>query len=362
MAGQPLARLLAALDDTIDAGRLTRVVHELAGTPVRRGRELPLAIRLADWCRRQWPDATWWHEPVGAEGGNLVARSGATDPGAELLLYSHLDTSLTGDPQLDRWATGSAAPLGPLVTTDPTGTTLSGFGLGVARAPAAAALIGFVAAGTALRRAGLPHRLTLLLASAGTHASPFDADGPPGPPRTGVEAYLDAHPAPAAAVVAKSGPAGILYAEPGALFLRVQFSGPLRPVLAREAQVPAGGILAHLGPVLEILERWRRDHLAARADPRRPCGPEVGIGAVRAGLPGKPDLLPGLVELHLYVVTVPGDDPDDIRATVRDRLTDGLRGGPLASCPLRVDAHLVHPAGSTPPDAAVVTHARAGWA
>jgi acetylornithine deacetylase/succinyl-diaminopimelate desuccinylase-like protein len=88
---------------------------------------------------------------------------------------------------------------------------------------------------------------------------------------------------------------------------------------------------------------------------------EVGIGAVRGGLPGKPDLLPGMVELHLYVVTVPGDDAPSVAAALRGKLAAGLDGGPLATCSVSVDAHLEHPAAATDPRAPIVRHAVAAW-
>ncbi|MFS1301018.1 hypothetical protein [Streptosporangium longisporum] len=251
--------------------------------------------------------------------------------------------------------------------------------------------MGYAAAATALRREGLPHRLCLLLASAGTHSSPFTTARPAGPspsaasapaagdtsgrtPGTaaadvsgvsgvsaepsGIDEYLRSHPLPAAAVVAKCGPPGVLYEEPGAIFLRVRLDGSYRPVLARGAD---GGLLTGLGVVVAILESWRAEHLAARSAPGRQLAAEAGIGAVRGGLAEKPDLLPGLVELHLYLTTVPGDDPDEIARTVLERLRAGIRGGPLERHRVSVDAHMAHPAGSTPPGAPVIRQAIAAW-
>jgi acetylornithine deacetylase/succinyl-diaminopimelate desuccinylase-like protein len=246
---------------------------------------------------------------------------------------------------------------------------VSGFGLGVAKAAAAAALVGYAAAATAVREAGLPHRLTLLLASAGTHRSPLGdpaadveptGDQPTDDQPTGVEHYLGTHRRPDAAVVAKSGPAGVLYEEPGAMFLRIRIATELRPVLARDVTAPRGGLIAHLGTVIDLAEQWRTAHLRARPATGQ-IAAEVGIGAVRGGLPAKPDLLPGLVELHLYVVTLPGDDPQEIAAGLRHALRTGISGGPLADCTVTVDARLVHAAAATRPDARIVRHAVAAW-
>jgi acetylornithine deacetylase/succinyl-diaminopimelate desuccinylase-like protein len=143
------------------------------------------------------------------------------------------------------------------------------------------------------------------------------------------------------------------------MFLRVILRTKFHPVLARDGALPPGGLLAHLGLLAGLIEQWRVEHLAARDAGR--VAAEVGIGAVRGGLPGKPDLLPGLVELHLYVVTVPGDDAPSVAAALRAKLAAGLAGGPLASCSVSVDAHLEHPAAATDPRAPIVRHAVAAW-
>ncbi|GAA4718142.1 hypothetical protein GCM10023263_69690 [Phytohabitans rumicis] len=323
-------------------------IAELAALASPRGAERPLADRLVAWARHRWPDLGWTRE-----GASLVARSGTE--GSELLLYSHLDTSLSGDPVADSGATGRSTPIAPL-TLSKDHASIAGFGLGVAKAPAAAAIIGYARAATLLRDTGQPHRLTLLLAGGGTHFSPFGGPALWPAERAGIDTYLSRHPRPAAAVVAKAGPDGILLAEPGAMFVRVRFTAPFVPVLARATATPDGGLLAHLGTAVHAVEQWRADHLAARADPTGAIAAEVGIGAVAGGLPGKPDLLPGRLDLHLYVVTLPGDDASSVADELRGRL-DGLIPGTA----VEVDAHLDHPAGATPPESPIARHAVAAW-
>ncbi|MFF4772181.1 M20/M25/M40 family metallo-hydrolase [Microtetraspora fusca] len=365
MTTDPLEGLRSAAHGAIDGERIVEAVRLLAAGPSPRGGERAAADRLMEWARTRWPRISWRRDAIGAAGANLVATSAQGDAGhppggRELLVYSHLDTSLPGDPERDRWTTGVDAPPAPLSVDHESGT-LTGFGLGVARAPAAAALAGYAAAVAALRDAGVPHRLTLLLAGGGTHASPFAATPESAAP-VGVEEYLRSGPRPDAAVVAKCGPPGILYEEPGAAFVRVRLGTAYRPVLARDAAPPAGGLIAHLGEVIGVLERWRERHVAARAGVGGQIAAEAGIGAVRGGLAAKPDLLPGVVELHLYLVTVPGDDVARIADDIRAALETGLRGGPLEGCALSVAARTAHPPGATPPDASVVRHAAAAWA
>ncbi|MDG4764681.1 hypothetical protein O7632_11290 [Solwaraspora sp. WMMD406] len=343
--------------------RIVDALTVLTAGPTPYGRERPTAERVAAWAADRWPGSTWRVDPLPAtaeapNAANLLATAHLGDA-PELLIYSHLDTSLTGDPDADEPVTGSRAELAGLrqATAPDDAALVTGFGLGVARAAAASALVGFTLAADRLRATGRPHRLTLLLAAAGTHRH-----HPSGLTPSGVTHHLDRHPPPAAAVVAKTGPAGVLTAEPGAMFLRVRLTSSFHPALARESAVPPGGLIAHLGTVIAALEEFRRRHLAdRRTDPAAPVGAEVGIGAVAAGSPGKPDLLPGRLELHLYLVTVPGDDPGEIRARLRAVLDETLAGTPLRDCPVTVDGRLVHPAAATAADAPIARHAYAAW-
>ncbi|WBB95505.1 hypothetical protein O7543_28125 [Solwaraspora sp. WMMA2080] len=364
--------------------RIVDALTVLTAGPTPYGQELATAERLAGWGASRWPELAWRVDrlPATAEmprSANLVVTAGrdvtaghnvtaGCGDAPELLICSHLDTSLTGEPGFDEPITGVSGPTGGLRrSAGPAGDALvDGFGLGVARAAAATALVGFVAAAEALRAADRPHRLTLLLAATGTHR--YHLSQPPETPARvvrqqpgGVARHLDRYPPPAAAVLAKSSPPGVLTAEPGALYLRVRLTGRFHPVLARERAVPPGGLITHLGVVIEALEAFRRRHLAARADPTAAVGAEVGIGAVRAGQPAKPDLLPGRLDLHLYLVTVPGDDPARIRDEVQAAVTAATAGTPLAECPVSVDGQLVHPAAATAPDAPIARHACDAW-
>ncbi len=374
MAIDILRHLQQTAATAIDGECVIDALHLLTHGRTPRGHERPTADRLAAWAQQRWPAISWRVEPLSPTAANLTATSarvegrdgdGGPVPGeaGELLFCSHLDTSLSGDPWRDRWVTGNGAPLRRF-EVDRAAGLVTGFGLGAARGPAAAALVGFAAAAQTLDEAGVRHRLSLLLAASGTHRSPFAADddctGPDGAGTIGAEAYLRAHGLPAAAVVARGGPAGVLYEEPGALFVRVSLHSGFLPVPSRHLAAPPGGLLGGLGTVIAALERWRDEHLAVRPAVGQ-IAAEVGLGAVRGGLAARPDLLPGLAELHLYVVTLPSDDPGEIVAAITDRLTHDLAGTPLADCRLSVDVRLAHQAGRTPADADVVRHAVAAW-
>ncbi|WP_165970335.1 M20/M25/M40 family metallo-hydrolase [Actinomadura sp. 6K520] len=341
-----LRRLGPLLSTAPEYADIVRVLQVLDGVPSPYGHEAAAAVRLASWCTARWPWLDWDVQRYGKGGANLQAG----DPRG-VLLYSHLDTSLSGDPSEDRPITARADAPPPLKVT---ASEAEGFGLGVARAPAAAALIGFVSAASR----GIPARL--LLAGSGTHRSTLH--GPGGRPRrTGLDHYLATAPRPPAAIVAKGGPPTILWEEPGALYLRLRVAGRHGAVLARESADPPGGVIAHAAPVIEAVERWRAAYVAAGQAPGTQVGAAAGIGSLTAGRPDKPDLFPALLEAGIYVVTVPGADPQAIADALRHDVETACANGPLATCTVEVDVDEIHPAAATAADAPIVRAARAAW-
>ncbi|MCM2394139.1 hypothetical protein [Streptomyces albipurpureus] len=314
--------------------QLLDVLRLLDTTPAPRGEERTAAHRLRGWCADRWPHVEWQVLEHGPAGGSLVAAHGAGP-----LLYSHLDTSLDDGSAGLGLVTGSAAPTGPLGVA---GDVVAGFGLGVARGPAAAALVAFAEAGAG----------RLLLAGSGTHRR---AGG-----ITGLEAYADTYPLPRSAVVAKCGPPMLVWHEPGSLYLTVRVTG--RPGLAMlaDAATPPGGVVASAGVVLDELARWRTDYLAA--DPRvGQTGRACGIGAISGGWPDKPDLLPAQLQIVLYVVTGDLVEPKALADELADRLRARCADSALRSCTVDVEAEPVAAAAATAADAPVVTAARAAW-
>lgn len=305
-----LGTFLTVRDDLLD------VLQVLDATPSPRGRELAAALVVRDFCARRWPAIDWQVQRVGPHGANLVASHGAGP-----LLYSHLDTSVD-----------TPADVGALrVGAD----DVEGFGLAVARGPAAAALVAFAEARTG----------TLLLASSGTHRR--------GQGAAGVLAWLATNPLPPAAIVAKCGPPGVLWSEPGALYLTVRITGRPGVVMSPMSAVPAHGLPAQLAGVLAEVSSWCADYIASQP-PAGQLGAAAGIGAVSAGLADKADLYPGVVEVGLYVVTLPGARPRELAASLADRLS-------VPGCTVAVLPEPVHDAASTDPSAPVVAAARAAW-
>jgi acetylornithine deacetylase/succinyl-diaminopimelate desuccinylase-like protein len=296
---------------------LLDVLQVLDSTPAPRGRELAAALVLRDCCARTWPAIDWRVQRIGAHAANLVA---SHTPGP--LLYSHLDTSRDDGPR------GLAVDE----------STVRGFGLAVARGPAAAAVVAFAGA----------HTGTLLLSSGGTHRRGGRADG--------LESYLAANPLPPWAIVAKCGPPGVLWSEPGAAYLTVTVSGAPGLVMVPDSAVPADGLPARLGPVLDAVTAWCTEYSATQRSADQ-AGAAAGIGAVHAGLADKPDLFPGTAEIGLYVVTVPGADV----AALAGRLAERVAAAVPPGCTSTVSSEVVHGAAATDPDSCPVQAAQAAW-
>lgn len=352
------------------------VLSALAGTASPHGGERALAEEFAAWAGDRWPFLDWQVRPLDGSSASVLAtvprpgrgersetsrRTREADRGADghvggtgsprpadVVLYSHLDTSLTGDPARDVAITGRHDDPVPFRVE---GGTASGFGLGVAKAPAAAAVVGFVRAVERALADGASPDVHLLLAARGTHRTDW---GPHA--GTGVTEYLEAFPLPRAAVVAKGGPPGVLRQEPAALYLRVRLSGPWGPLMLH----PNGGLLARAGDLLTTVSAWGASYTAdavrtgSSADPTRQDGASFGLGALRAGSPEKADLSPAVCELVAYVV-LPGP-------VVPGAAAASLRAALDTSGDVSVDEMLLGNGPGTPADAPIVRVATESYA
>ncbi|EXG79715.1 hypothetical protein CryarDRAFT_0759 [Cryptosporangium arvum DSM 44712] len=303
------------------------VLSELAGTASPHGGERALAESFVRFASDRWPLIDWQVRRLDGDAASVLATvlgeadrrvddhvGGAVSPRpADVVLYSHLDTSLTGDPAVDAAITGRADTPAPFAVS---GDTVCGFGLGVAKAPAAAAVVGFVRAAERAHASGSALNAHLLLAARGTHRTSWD-----GHASTGVSEYLGTFPPPRAAVVAKGGPPGVLRQEPAALYLRVRLSGAWGPLML----YPNGGLLARAGDLLTAVSAWGASYTAHRDDPTRQDGASFGLGALRAGSPEKSDLAPAGLELYCYLVlpgpVVPGEAAASLRAALGDEVS-----------------------------------------
>lgn len=337
-------------------------VLEVLGVLMKRasppGRERALAEDIANWGTRGGGDVAWEVDPLDEASANLLARSVLGDA-PELAVYSHLDTSLVGE------ASGDFAITGELGATAPFSFAaedrmLRGFGVGIAKAPSAAAIVSFLCAAGALRELGVPHRLTLLLAAGGTHrATPSDTPAAAERFGRGVAHALGGAWRPAAVLNVKGGPRGVLHEEPGAAYLRVRLRARWTAALVRASVAPEGGLVRHAGTVLDAIETWRESFLRSHP-PAGQLANEIVIGAIRGGTAAKADLIPGLLEVSVYAILLPSEDPArvarELEAHVRGRVID------LPERPsVEVEVYASAPGGTTDPASEIVRLANDAW-
>lgn len=309
-------------DGSVDSATLLDLLSGAVAIPSPAGSELALAEWFAARLESLDPKLTCELDRFAPGRANLVCGDNDARPGG-LVVYSHLDTSLSGNPVFDRVITARDSEFG--FAQD--GDTLRGPGVAVAKGPAAAAMVGFVVARQLLDSSERP-RATLLLAAGGTHraAAREGAIPPEAPARgagDGVRQFLRDH-RPDAALIAKAGPVAVLYEEPGFAYFVVEVSGPSGLVMARSEAVGNGGVPAAAGAAVRGVERFRSRFIERALPENSQAGREVGVGALCAGAPYKADLFGGLLELYVYVVLGPSDDPANVRAEIETAVAASL--------------------------------------
>jgi len=357
VVARDLETRLARARSEVREDKVLEVLAMLMKRPSPPGRERVLAEDVANWGARAGGDVAWEVDPLDDASANLVARSVLGDT-RELAMYAHLDTILVGEAIGDFAITGELGPNAPFSFGED--RMLRGFGVGIAKAPSAAAIVSFLSAARALRELAVPHRLTLVLAAGGTHrATPSDAPAPAERFGRGVAHALATGWRPSAVLNVKGGPRGVLHEEPGAAYLRVRLRSRWTAALVRATVAPEGGLVRHAGAVLDAIEMWRASYLRAHP-PVGQLANEIVIGAIRGGTAAKADLIPGLLEVFVYAILLPTEDP----ARVARDLEAHLRGR-VAELPERpsveVEVYASAPGGTTDPASEIVRLANDAW-
>lgn len=329
---------------TEDVVELARLMAQTSSPP---GRERRLAERLAEAGQRMAPGLQWRVDPFDDHRANLLVTAGPADYRAvDVMLFAHLDTSLAGVEEY-RHLTGCEpdAGAGPDPGFSVRDGKLIGPGMTVAKGPAAGALAALLAGhrtGTLACGAGV------LLTSGGTHRAAAGSGGFAAGLRRALESGLS----PRAAINVKAGAPCVLHEEPGSANLRISVRSPGGPLMLQQSEGCAGAAAA-LTRLLPLIENWRNS-LRGR-DRAALCGRDVGLGALTAGLPDKPDMLPSASWADLYVVTAPGDDASELAGELSLLLAADT--GSTAS--VSVTASM--PAGRTPAEHPVVELATRAW-
>jgi acetylornithine deacetylase/succinyl-diaminopimelate desuccinylase-like protein len=258
---------------------------------------------------------------------NVVARIPGSDPGRTALLFNaHLDTEASG-PDYDN--------LMQVPDPNKVGARREGdrlFGHTVLNDRGCMAL--FMIAGRVLREAAAPLGADILLTSVAGETGQAPVDEYRGLQYEGKgfgSSYLVSHGVRADyALVAETTDYAMCWYNTGAAYYKVTLRGQnmYTPRLRRPADEAdlAGhpNAIVKAAAVVTAVERWARRFELQRSQDT-PCGPVVPkaqVGAIRGGIPWRPNRSSPYAALYIDVRTLPGEDIRKVSASLREAVAE----------------------------------------
>ncbi len=286
------------------------------------GNEEPTARAVHEWYRDNGMES---HLVPMIEGrASTVGRvRGSGGGGKSLIFNAHLDTEASG-PDYDRLM---EAPDPNRVGARREGDRIYGHTVQNDRGCMAVQMI----AGRALRDTGAPLRGDLLLKSAAgeTGSSPVDeyqglryeSKG------LGTNWLLEHGYTADYAVIAETTDFSASWVQCGAAYFKITLRGRnmYTPRLRRPAEPAAHpNAIVRAGALIGALEEWAVEYERSRTI-ETPCGtmrPKSQVGAIRGGIPWRPNRSSTYAALYLDVRTRPGDDISEISASLQKAISD----------------------------------------
>lgn len=313
------------LASRIDAEELAALALKMANTFSPMGHEQPLAEMVCDWLKQNGFRA--YLQPILADRSNVVAVLPGKGGGKSLIFNSHLDTEISG-PEYD-W--GMKAPDINRVGAWREGSRLFGHTVLNDRGLMATTMIAL----KALRESGaaLGGDVIFTGVAGETGASPVDEyQGLTYEGKGLGSRHLVSHGVRADyALVAETTDFGISWLACGACYFKIGVPGvnqytprSVRPDDIR--QHPNAIVkMAHL---IAAIENWAREYEAANTFDSE-CGhvvPKVNIGAIRGGVPYRPNRTSPHCSVYVDVRIVPGADPLEVERQLK-QVVDAVEVG-----------------------------------
>ena len=310
VADEVLARIDASRED------LAELCLRLGNTYSPWGEERILAEEVLAWYREQAVPADL--QPITDRRANVVARLRGTGGGRDIVFNAHLDTEASG-PDYDRLM---QVPDPNRVGGRRDGDRL--FGHTILNDRGCMSL--FMIAGRALLQAGVPLRGDVVLTSVAgeTGAAPVDEyEGVAYEGKGFGSSYLVRHGVRGdCALVAETTDFGLCWYNLGAAYYKVTLGGRnmYTPRLKRpDALGDHPNAIVKAAAVVQAIEAWAVEFEAARSGPT-PCGevrPKAQVGAIRGGIPWRPNRSSPYCALYVDVRTLPGEDFEAVTAALR---------------------------------------------
>lgn len=305
-----VARVMKAID--AEREEIADLVLTLANTYAPVGRERAAAEAVKAWYDGNGIDARLMEIVDGR--ANVVARLRGSGDGRSLLFNAHLDTEASG-PDYDALMGGIADP--NVVGGSRQGDRI--FGHTALNDRHAHAL--FMIAARAIKRVGVPLRGDLILTSVAgeTGQSPVDEyEGVAYEGKGFGSSYLVDHGVRADyALVSETTDFALCWHHCGANYYKVTLRGRnmYTPRLQRTGDLrDHPNAIVKAAAVVDAIERWAVTYTAEHTR-ETPCGtvvPHAQVGAVRGGIPWRPNRSSPYCALYVDVRTLPGADPDAV--------------------------------------------------
>lgn len=304
---------------------LAELILHLANTMAPVGGEAPAAHAVHDWYRANGIETTVVDLVEGR--ACTVGRLRGSGGGRSLIFNAHLDTEASGPDHANLMGTPDPNVIGAWREGDRI------FGHTALNDRHAHAL--FMFAARAVRQAGisLGGDLTLTSVAGETGAAPVDEyRGLRYEGKGYGSSYLVEHGVRADyALVSETTNFALCWYNCGANYYKVTVRGEnmYTPRLRRGAtwrESPNAVLKAAY--VVQAIEEWAAEYTRSRTA-TTVCGlvePKAQVGAIRGGIPWRPNRSSPYAALYVDVRTLPGDDPDEITAQLRE-VVDGVGVG-----------------------------------
>ena len=316
------ATLVSEILGRIDAARedLAELALGLGNTYGPLGNEEPTARAVHEWYLDNRMESRL--VPMIEGRASTVGRVGGRGGGKSLIFNAHLDTEASG-PDYDRLM---EAPDPNRVGARREGDRIYGHTVQNDRGCMAVQMI----AGRALRDAEAPLRGDLLLKSAAGETGSAPVDEYQGlryeSKGFGTSWLLERGYTADYAVIAETTDFSASWVQCGAAYFKITLRGRnmYTPRLQRPARLPEHpNAIVRAGALIGALEEWAVEYERSRTV-ETPCGtmrPKSQVGAIRGGIPWRPNRSSTYAALYLDVRTRPGDDISEITSSLKGAIS-----------------------------------------
>jgi acetylornithine deacetylase/succinyl-diaminopimelate desuccinylase-like protein len=321
----------------INKDELVDLALRMANTFSPMGHEQPLADVVHDWLARN--NLNPYKQPILADRANVVAVLEGSGSGKSLIFNSHLDSEISG-PEYD-W--GMNQPDINRVGAWRKDSRLYGHTVLNDRGLMATTMIAL----KALRDAGVSIAGDVIFTGVAgeTGASPVDEyQGLTYEGKGLGSRHLVSHGVRADyALVAETTDFGISWLACGACYFKISVPGvnqytprSVRPDDIRQHP----NAIVKMGHLIAAIETWARGYQCSRAFDS-PCGhvvPKVNIGAIRGGIPYRPNRTSPHCSIYVDVRIVPGEDPLRVEKELQEAVNAAGVGGKVETFLARAGA------------------------